>query len=332
MNFIDEEYQKMISDIISDTFYTNSSIRGKLAGIRTYSEVLIRKILDIEPNNLVTLGSITYLPNRNQSNPYREKGIEKLGEDRFQDLVDIVDRIKPLGNQGTHTQRIEEFTEDELNSVIDAMFDLLAFFFIEYFLKYPMTMDTKAEVYRDFSLLPPIIRYKTLDYLFKHGETNVYVEDRLSLAIVKTYDRETALKWLYDNKEILEKDIYPSPEQYQIMLKQYFHFLVEENKTSLQNLVIENGIDRVNALVMREATKLTERRFEETPFKNSFELCLYKINKVSDFLQEKGKLYETFEQAIFYFQNQKNETNLPELTELHNIMEFVYLGRDSEKS
>lgn len=256
MSFIDDDYQKIISDIINDTFYINSSIGGKLAGIRKYSEVLIRKILDIEPNNSVTLGKIPYR--------YKEKGVEKLGEVRFQDLVGIVERIKPLGNAGTHTQRIEEYTEDELKSVIDALFDLLAFFFIEYFIKYPIDSNTKGHVLYHFSLLPPIIRYKTLLYHFDKSPNEV-IADKLSLAILKTFDKEHALAWLIDNKE------------------------------------------------------------QFTSIEETFE----KINLVGNNIKQNGKPYETFEQAKTAFLNNKIDDRSPEIVELLSIIDFVYLGRNS---
>lgn len=332
--FNDEEYELLISELIQDTFYIKLSNRGKIKNIRQFSEILVRKILGIGSDRQIMLGRLKMPSVNKKGEPTggAKEELEKLYPYRRKELLEIIEKTRPLGNEATHTQHTLEFKNDELEQVIDALFDLYAFLFIEYFLKYPMTIDTKPEIYHDFSLLPPIIRYKTLDYLFQHGKTNVYVADRLSLAIVKAYDKETALKWLYDNKEILEKDIYPNQDQYQITLNQSLNFLVEENKTNLQNLIIENGVDNVNAVLMEEATKLTEKILEVMPFKNSFELCLDKINKVSDLLQEKGKLYETFEQAISYFQKQKNETNSPELTELHNIMEFVYLGRDSNKA
>ncbi|WP_197485311.1 MULTISPECIES: hypothetical protein [Sporosarcina] len=268
MNFDDTDYQNIISDILNDTFYIDRSIRGKLAGIRQYSEILIRKILDIDPNEQFMLGKL-YNPT------FKEKGEELLGESRYQDLIAIVDKIKPLGNAGTHTQYIENFTEAELNLEIDHLFDLLAFFFIEYFIKYPMDSNTYPLVLNQFSLLPPIIRYKTLLYHFDKSP-NAIIADRLSLAVLKTFDKEYALAWLDDNKG---------------------RFLSIE----------------ICAL----------------PFNNSFELALDKINLVGNNIIQNGKPYETFEQAKTAFLNNKINDSSSEIVELLSIMDFVYLGRNS---
>ncbi|MGR6898705.1 hypothetical protein [Rummeliibacillus sp. BSL5] len=303
MNFIDDDYQKIISDIINDTFYINSSIRGKLAGIRTYSEVLIRKILDIEPNSSLTLGNITYIPPRpNQSNPYRERGIEKLGRERFQYLVDIVERIKPLGNQGTHTQRIEEYTEAELNSVIDAMFDLLAFFFIEYFIKYSMTLDTQNEVLRDFSLLPPVIRYKTLKYLYEKDSSNIQVLNKYILAIIKYKDKNEAYTWLKKREKNIRAIDYLNDEE-------------------IKNYIVNHGVE-IKPNIYALSIKFPE-------FDNMYDLLLDKINDSRTSINENGKMYKNFEQAISHYKDQKHSSTSQELKELHSIMDFVYLGRSS---
>lgn len=62
---------------------------------------------------------------------------------------------------------------------------------------------------RLFSLLPPVIRYKTWKYLFEKDKNNIQVVDKLCLAIIKCYDKEMAYKWLEDNAETIKAIPYP---------------------------------------------------------------------------------------------------------------------------
>ena len=56
-NFNDDTYNAMVKDLINDVFYIeNRSTRGIIATIRTYSEVIVRRILDLPKHKNVTLG------------------------------------------------------------------------------------------------------------------------------------------------------------------------------------------------------------------------------------------------------------------------------------
>ena len=89
--FNNDAYQSLVTDLIGDAFYSTSSIRGKLATIRSYAEVIIRKILDLNPNQKVTIGNsvilekISNLPNHNF----------------FENALSI---MRPIGNDATHTE------------------------------------------------------------------------------------------------------------------------------------------------------------------------------------------------------------------------------------
>lgn len=54
--FNNEEYQSLVNDLIGDIFYTEISFRGKISIVRQYAEVIVKKILDIVPNEHLTLG------------------------------------------------------------------------------------------------------------------------------------------------------------------------------------------------------------------------------------------------------------------------------------
>ena len=93
--------------------------------------------------------------------------MESLDDELSNRLIEITRRINPLGSDGTHTQRTEEFSQVEIEHVEDAILDLYALIFIKYFMDIQVNLYSSPEVLRLFSLLPPVIRYKTWKYLFE---------------------------------------------------------------------------------------------------------------------------------------------------------------------
>lgn len=328
-NFNDSEYSLIISELISDAFYSSLSNRGKISEIRQFSEVLVRKILDIDKNRGILLGKIdqpAFRKNGTPNNGAREE-FQKLTEPRQHELISIIDSFRIISNAATHTEHIEEFTEADLNSVTDSLFDLYAFLFEEYFLKYPIDINTKPSILFNFSLLPPIIRYKTLNYLFMSGYRNIYVSDKLILAMLKTNGKEFAMNWLNQNKTELISNPYPDNTQKQIFFKNVLNITINNNQDLINNISSEDEKNYVyNQLIDIAETDLINL-LKSLPFKNHFELLLDKISKVSDYIDDHGLMYQTFEQAIDHYKNYVIEDSSPEVIELKNIMDFVYMGR-----
>ncbi|MFJ1628407.1 hypothetical protein [Marinilactibacillus psychrotolerans] len=291
LNFKNCDYEYIISDLIHDTFYIESSHRGKIQKIRQYSEVLVRKIIDKDSNSKLTLGD------QETQRELKKKNIN---------LFNTVEKIRVIGNEATHTRYIKNFTDEELDKTIDALFDLYAFLFIDYFHSFPIGKDTEPEILTDFSLLPPVIRFKTLDYLYKENLktckiiNNIYFYDKYCLAIIKYKGKEAAFEWLKKNKKILEEIIYPSYEERQALIE-------------------EVGINILNSTMITLSI-------------NGYELLLDKIDKVGNQIIENGKLYESFEEAVEYYRLYKSDSVSKEINELHSIIDFVYLGRISSKN
>lgn len=59
--FDNEKYQILAKDLMGDIFYSETSNRNKIATIRQYAEVIVRKILDIDSSEKVTVGAKKYL-------------------------------------------------------------------------------------------------------------------------------------------------------------------------------------------------------------------------------------------------------------------------------
>jgi hypothetical protein len=331
VDFNSTEYEHMIGDLIHDTFYVERSNRGKISGIRQFSEVLVRKILNIGSDQRLTLGNVGYM----------EK-FKRLPKEEKEYLDVAIEKIRPLGNDGTHTQYTAEFSNDELNQVKDGLFDLYAYLFIDYFLRYPMQLFTPHIILRSFSLLPPIIRYKTLKYLYNCGP-NIQIANRYCLSIIKTEGKEKALVWLTNEKDNLCEMDYPTEGE----IKKYILSCPE----------VSPGVFEVS--------------LDLQSYNNAYDLLYSKICDPNTSVNEKGKLYSNFEEAkehykknnfltpancaearilykkvkqsfsnnlekvrSYYMNNnlafpENGEETYDEYEEFGKLMEFVYIGRES---
>ncbi|MDW5565552.1 hypothetical protein [Streptococcus mutans] len=292
VDFNSSEYEQMIGDLIHDTFYVELSKRGKIKGIRQFSEILVRKILNVGSDKKLMLGQV-------QQDFKNELNL--LREGRKDDLLEIIEKIRPLGNDGTHTQHTAEFSDDELNKVKDGLLDLYAYLFIDYFLKYPMDLLSPAEVMFDFSLLPPIVRYKTLKYLYEK-EPNLQIANRYCLSIIKTYDKERALKWLKKEKSKLLSIPYPTDNEIQ-------EYICKRGiKDDSGNIIINLALPNYN---------------------NVYSLLMDKLKDPRTSANESGKMYSEFEKAKTYYLSNRSDTEGEEINRLRDLMDFVYLGREA---
>ena len=116
--FDDNEYSDLIGELLHDTQYIEISNRGKMAGLRKHAEVLVRKILDIGSDYMLMLGQVK----RNSNNSAINGAMESLDDELSNRLIEITRRINPLGSDGTHTQRTEEFSQVEIEHVEDVNF------------------------------------------------------------------------------------------------------------------------------------------------------------------------------------------------------------------
>ncbi|EMC50270.1 hypothetical protein SMU102_04949 [Streptococcus mutans S1B] len=292
VDFNSSEYEQMIGDLIHDTFYVELSKRGKIKGIRQFSEILVRKILNVGSDKKLMLGQV--------QQDFKSE-LNLLREGRKDDLLEIIEKIRPLGNDGTHTQHTAEFSDDELNKVKDGLLDLYAYLFIDYFLKYPMDLLSPAEVMFDFSLLPPIVRYKTLKYLYEK-EPNLQIANRYCLSIIKTYDKERALKWLEKEKSKLLSIPYPTDNEIQ-------EYICKRGiKDDSGNIIINLALPNYN---------------------NVYSLLMDKLKDPRTSANESGKMYSEFEKAKTYYLSNRSDTEGEEINRLRDLMDFVYLGREA---
>lgn len=280
MIFDNLDYEELAADLIQDAFYSNQSYRGKISRERSYAELVLRKLLDIDPEKQITIKQSDVLTL-----------IRALPDSGY--IIKAIDGIQPDGNNNTHTQFRGEVNEEDYNRVTDSLFDLIAGLFINYFSKYSFGSDNK--VMRAFSLLPPIIRYKVLNYLYVKHPDDVDIIDRLALVIVKNSGKEDAYEWIKNNEEKLKNTIAVS------------NTYVEELKKTIGDI-------RTDEFVKKQP--------------NMYEVCIDKINLVANSIERQGVMYKTFEEALpYYRKNGILPDDKQEYREFNSIMQFLYLGR-----
>lgn len=281
-NFDNEEYQILAKDLMGDIFYSETSNRNKIATIRQYAEVIVRKILDINPNKKMTIGANEI-----------SKKIDALCNSKF--LKEALEDIKQDGNQCTHTEYLGEVTADEFDKIVDKLLDMLSFMLINYFETYEF--GSRGDVLKSFSLLPPIVRYKVLIFLYNKYPNNIYVIDKLALVIVKAFNKEEAIRW------------------------------TEKEKNNLINLDVMS--DKVfNEIRENKGIEIAELIRFSLHYKNMYELCIDKIMKIGNEIDSKSHLYIDFESALPYYKKYGIiDENSEEIKEFNDIMEFLYLGR-----
>lgn len=302
--FNDSEYAVLIGNLLHDTQYIEISNMGKLAGLRKHAEVMVRKILDIGNSKSLMLGQVK----KKSSNAAVNSGMNNLGNELSDRLIEIIGKINPLGRDSTHTQHTEEFSNEEVESVEDAILDLYALIFIKYFLDIQVSIYSPPQVLKMFSLLPPIIRYKTWKYLFEKDKKNIQVADKLCLSIIKLFNKEIAYKWLDDNSETIKA--IPYPTKYEI-----------EKYDRINSIEISPGIYQA----------FVSLNFDE--YNNMYDLLYAKITDPRTSINESGKMYKSFEEAIEHYNNYKRDMirdNSKEMMTFYSLMDFVYLGRKAK--
>lgn len=68
---------------------------------------------------------------------------------------------------------------------------------INYFETYEF--GSRSDALRSFSLFPKIVRYNVLIFLYSKYTNNVHIIYKLVLAILKSFNREKAIRWTEKN-------------------------------------------------------------------------------------------------------------------------------------
>lgn len=281
-NFNNSAYGELVAELLNDAIYLKDrSKRGVISTVRQYAEVVVRRILDLDPNAHVTLGKAEIT-----------SGLKSKSNDNKL-LMEAVDNIRLIGNKCTHTQGLDPVTEEDLVSVFDSLFDLYAYLFVDYFTRY--RFGSSGAIMSSFSILPPIIRCKTLLSLYEVDKNNISVIDKCSLAILKAIGLDEARAWVFEQKEKLSK--------------------VKACTTE--------GIEKIRKIFGDE---VADEEFRKAP--NMYDCCMNRLSAVAVTISRNGALYSDFESAMELF-NEKGfiEGDAAEVILFNDLMQFVYLGR-----
>ncbi len=299
LEFNDNEYSEMISEIIHDLRYIKQSNRGKIATIRRYAEVLSRKILNIGSDNKFDLGKIS-------NTKIFNKNINRLESNLREYFLVCVEKIRPTGNDGTHTQHTAMFLDEQVLEMEDALLDLYSVLFIKFFNSYKVDLNFSPNSLFLFSLMPPVVRYKVWKFLYKFDKNNIIVVDKLCLSIIKTKNKGLAIEWLNKNSVDLKNIPYPTQQ---------------ERKDYL----------RSRMLAQRSSQVFFSLDFDK--YDNIYDLLKEKIENSNTSINEAGKLYGNFEEALNYYKriiphyvNNNLFENDKALTEINELIQFTYIG------
>lgn len=278
--FNNELYEKRVTSLLNDIFYVNNiSNENRLRTLRPYAEICARKILNLEVDSKLTLGVM----------------IKKLQhEDNYDFIRSSFENIQQLGNNFSHSEHLDEPSNDDINNALQSLIKIIAYFFIRFFMKHNFKSD--SEIASKFSLLPPIVRVYTLEFLLIKEPKSIDIIEKLSLAILKAKSEKEAISFINLNKDILSK------------------------------IPIHNS-EYITTIVSRE----NELTCTEDPCpKDMFEYLSLKIKLVGCDIKNKGKLYDSFEDALQFYKKNKSFIDRTYITdEFVDLMDFVYMGRKS---
>lgn len=280
--FDNKSYSSLVSDLLNDAIYIEGrSNRGVVSTVRQYAEVIVRRVLNLPQEKSMTLGNEEI-----KSRLKCASGGNKL-------LLDAIDKIRIMGNKCTHTQELGPITDDDVKEVFDALFDMYAYLLVDFFTKHEFGQH--EEIVSSFSILPPVLRYKTLKHLNRLNPRNIYIIDKYSLAILKAFGFHQAREWLEEQKEDLLK------------MPAYTESAINEIKIKFGPAVAREIINNAP---------------------NMFDCCMERLKEVASILDENGLLYDDFESAMDLFKRKGriNENSI-KANEFNSLMEFLYLGR-----
>lgn len=293
--FENSDYEILISDLIFDIYYSELSISSRLVLLRKMTELITRRFLNLGMGEKMELGDITS-PEKNPKYKTTERlnNVDKLLRKDFESTVN---KLREIGNKYSHTQNhiisnLEEWIEAE-----NLIWDLFSYLFVQYFLKYNLSLKSDKNVLSMFSQLPTDIRFRTLQKLFEiKGYDNIQLIDKYLLAMVKSKGWEEAYFWLISHRKEIQSMSYPS-----------------------ENEIIEY-IDDFD----EDELSLPLRKFQNVFGLLSSVLRNPKVKSVS------GGIYDTFEEAVKYFYEENLETYLSatrEQIEFRELLYFCFIGR-----
>lgn len=293
--FENSDYEILISDLIFDIYYSELNISSRLVLLRKMTELITRRFLNLGLGEKMELGDITS-PEKNPKYKTTERlnNVDKLLRKDFESTVN---KLREIGNKYSHTQNhkisnLEEWVEAE-----NLIWDLFSYLFVQYFLKYNLSLKSDKNVLSMFSQLPIDIRFRTLQKLFEiKGYDNIQLIDKYLLAMVKSKGWEEAYFWLISHRKEIQSMGYPSENEIMEYIDDF-----DEDQLPLPLRKFQNVFGLLSSVLRNP-----------------------KVKSVS------GGIYDTFEEAVKYFYEENLETYLSatrEQIEFRELLYFCFIGR-----
>ena len=293
--FDNNDYEVLISDLIADIYYSEISISSRIVLQRKLTELISRRLLNLGKGEKMELGDIT-TTEKNQKFKTTERLNSVNGKLR-EDFEATVNNLREIGNKYSHTQNNKISNLEEGVEAENLIWDLFSYLFVQYFLKYNLSLKSDKNVLSMFSKLPPDIRFRTLQKLFElKGFDNIQLIDKYLLAMVKSKGWDEAYFWLISHREEIQSMSYPSEDE-----------------------IIEY-VDDFN----EDELPLPLRKFQNAFGLLSSILRNPKVKSVS------GGIYNTFEEAVKYYNEEYLEIALSssqEQIEFRELLYFCFIGR-----
>ncbi len=180
--FSSEVYEDQISAIFQRIRDEHND--SKLAAIRKYLEIVVRRLMDYPTSRALNLGT--------------EKGHLKSKGYTEKWFWNAYDKIQKNGNVAVHTQSAITADSNVVSDCLNALYTIYSYLFYLYFRKYQF--GSNKDVMSGFSHLPPIIRLITLEKLFADDPQNGDIAEKLVLASIKAKSYDYALQWIEKNR------------------------------------------------------------------------------------------------------------------------------------
>ncbi|EPV9114568.1 hypothetical protein ACWAUV_003024 [Klebsiella pneumoniae] len=289
-----EDYSDILEDIIDCCFYSNVKPRIKISHFRQLAEILIRKLLSIDKNKKIMLGN----------SDLKEKLAPHFAYDpKFESAYN---KIKSLGNDYTHTERLNAVSTDEYNQCLEAILYVYSYLFIDFFHK--EKFNDRKIIVAFFSILPLEIRVNTLTKLLENSPNDVFILNKLALARLKKFGLKNTVLWLYTNKETFDL-----------------------SDKQLVTLHMEKSIEKNSAYSTEFILEHIKNNLE---LKSLFEYLLETLITTQSNIDREGHRYKTFESAKEFYSMKKKELSddSKEFSDFIELMDLCYTGRQKEEN
>ncbi|MEB6666364.1 hypothetical protein MXM33_04895 [Acinetobacter vivianii] len=289
MKFRNDIYQDLIEEILEDIFYEDTHFRTKIALLRHYLEIIVRTLIDRPLHDHMTLND-----RKVKVKIFEIETNLKIGDKK---IARSIKNAADFLNIYSHTEQLAKATNSDYALALDHVMNVIALFFIIHFKN--NQFGFKSHDMESFSILPPEVRYKTLDYLYKTDRNNLLILHKLCLVMLKFKGYSYAINWVRSNGRKLKK-LSTYSKKYN-----FKPFLAKGKEM--------NGKIHLNM----------------------YDHLFFAINYVNKLRQaRKVPIYKSFENSYKAYNivcmNEKNKKSFEKSVEIKEMIEFLFIGRHKE--